>query len=133
VAQSTAIGEPSTKRARTGPLTEICKLEDLNSEGTLMNIAMINVKGDIFLRVHSASKVSIVNAGSTPVALKRGLIIAGFGKVTWQKGGDAATEGKKLVPVQFTSSEDPIMFNGSLESMHKVLIAGLAYSWLTNS
>ena len=68
-------------------------------------------------------QVSLVNEGAPPIELKRGTVLLGFGKVSWERVAKDETppDDAKYVPVRFTSSNDVVIVPNALVDLHTAL------------
>ena len=68
---------------------------------------MCNVRGlNVMLHLKPGSKAFIFNKGSDVAQLRRGLIVAGFGKGNYKRGSDLGEDAGKSVVFELKSPSD---------------------------
>ena len=108
---------PEVKKARLDE--SIVNIESIK-DPMLLNIKANHAKADVFVRIYCGNRVAIMNQGDTPVTLKRGMTLLGFGKVTYGKenADENTTTG---IAIKFTSSCDEVLFNNVLMSLGAIV------------
>jgi hypothetical protein len=108
---------PEVKKAKLDE--SIVNIESIK-DPMLLNIKANHAKADVFVRIYCGNRVAIMNQGDTPVTLKRGMTLLGFGKVTYGKEGadENTTTG---IAIKFNSSFEEVMFNNVLMSLGAIV------------
>ena len=90
---------------------------------------MLNVKGAVTFEWRMNNRMCITNMENAAVNLKAGLVIAGFGKITWRRlevpkeNMPPPVVRQNELPVEWTDSNDLVMVGTTLQSLQAAVEA----------
>lgn len=114
--RGTSGGAPSPLKRPRLDASKIVPVQEIGDQQKLMECPLVNVRGSgVLLHIKMGNKLFLFNNSSAEVSLKRGLVLAGFGKGKYK----AAVAGEelnvdKVVPYVLDGPDTEILMNGTL-------------------
>ncbi|CAK0791188.1 unnamed protein product [Prorocentrum cordatum] len=114
--------ESNAKKRRTDAMDEpeIVPTAELK-QTVILSVKITNARGACEFRVLLGDMAVITNTGQSELVLRKGMVVAGFGKIGWKRLQPDETVSAKEILVEFSGSSDVVLIGTTLQTLKKAI------------
>lgn len=116
-----ALPGPSPSKRKVGA-AKIVEVASVGLESKLLHCPVVNTRSPgLYIHIKLQNKIYVMNTGSAEVTLKRGLVLAGFGKGKFKLRDGEDPDTDKEILYDLTGPDQLVLMNGQLLELKTVL------------